>query len=69
MYTLIKIDEVNNLGAVRIRIRSLLASIRKRMQQQSEGAGNYEQKKVPFTKEMKKEYTFLMPPMAPIHLN
>ena len=30
MYTLIKIDEVNNLGAVRIRIRSLLASMNKR---------------------------------------
>ena len=31
MYTLIKIDEVNNLGAVRIRIRSLLASMEKRL--------------------------------------
>ena len=31
MYTLIKIDEVNNLGAVRIRIRSLLASMKKRI--------------------------------------
>ena len=31
MYTLIKIDEVNNLGAVRIRIRSLLASMNKRI--------------------------------------
>ena len=30
MYTLTKIDEVNNLGAVRIRIRSLLASMKKR---------------------------------------
>ena len=30
MYTLIKIDEVNNLGAVKIRIRSLLASMNKR---------------------------------------
>ena len=32
MYTLIKIDEINNLGAVRIRIRSLIASMNKRMQ-------------------------------------
>lgn len=31
MYTLIKIDEINNLGAIRIRIRSLLASMNKRM--------------------------------------
>ena len=28
LYTLIKIDEVNNLGAARIRIRSLIAAIR-----------------------------------------
>ena len=27
MYTLLKIDEVNNLGAVRIRIRSLIAAM------------------------------------------
>ena len=30
MYTLIKIDEVNNLGAVKISIRSLIASMNKR---------------------------------------
>src|SRR5699024_8639423 len=44
MYTLIKIDEVNNLGAVRIRIRSLLASMKKREQEkkQEKADGNYE---------------------------
>ena len=31
LYTLIKIDEVNNLGAARIRIRSLLAAIREQI--------------------------------------
>ena len=36
MYTLIKIDEVNNLGAVRIRLRSLLASINKRLNNKKE---------------------------------
>jgi len=36
MYTLIKIDEVNNLGAVRIRIRSLLASMNKRIAKKEE---------------------------------
>ena len=43
MYTLIKIDEVNNLGAVRIRIRSLLASMKKREQEkvQEKADGNY----------------------------
>ena len=27
MYTLIKIDEINNLGTVKIRLRSLVAAI------------------------------------------
>ena len=67
MYTLIKIDEINNLGAVRIRIRSLLASMKKREKLALEENGDYECKKVTFTKEMKKEYTILMPQMAPIH--
>ena len=75
MYTLIKIDEVNNLGAVRIRIRSLLASINKRMEKKKQencencesSKGNYEIHKVSFTKEMKKNYTILIPQMAPIH--
>ena len=71
MYTLIKIDEVNNLGAVRIRVRSLLASMNKRLRDKEElekgNTGNYEVNKVPFTKEMKSTYTILMPQMAPIH--
>ena len=70
MYTLIKIDEINNLGAVRIRIRSLLASMNKRLAKKenlSENKGNYELKKVSFTKEMKKDYTILVPQMLPIH--
>ena len=68
MYTLIKIDEINNLGAVRIRIRSLLASMKKRETLQKEVSnGNYECNKVIFTKDMKKDYTILIPQMAPIH--
>ena len=74
MYTLIKIDEVNNLGAVRIRIRSLLASINKRLEKKKNGEcdtcmanGNYDIHKIPFTKEMRKDYTILIPQMAPIH--
>ncbi len=69
MYTLIKIDEVNNLGAVRIRIRSLLASMKKREQEkfQEKQNGDYGIKKKIFTKEMRKDYTILMPQMAPIH--
>ena len=69
MYTLIKIDEVNNLGAIRIRIRSLLASMNKRMSlPKDEKGGNYEIKKVFYTKGMNDEkYTILCPQMIPIH--
>ena len=69
MYTLIKIDEVNNLGAVRIRIRSLLASMNKRAQEKNieKANGDYEIHKKIFTKDMRKDYTILIPQMAPIH--
>ena len=68
MYTLIKIDEINNLGAIRIRIRSLLASMNNRCEEQKfKEIGNYETIKKQFTKQMKKDYTILIPQMAPIH--
>ena len=69
MYTLIKIDEINNLGAVRIRIRSLLASMNKRqmLDKSNKANGDYDLHKIVFTKEMKKDYTILIPQMAPIH--
>lgn len=69
MYTLIKIDEVNNLGAVRIRIRSLLASMKKReaLKKDESADGDYGINKKIFTKDMKKYYTILCPQMAPIH--
>ena len=65
MYTLIKIDEVNNLGAVKIRIRSLLASMKKRTTQKLNG--DYRLNKKIFTKNMRKDYTILIPMMMPIH--
>ena len=70
MYTLIKIDEVNNLGAVRIRIRSLLASMNKREKDKVEerGDGDYTAKKKIFTKDMR-DYKILIPQMAPIHFD
>ena len=69
MYTLIKIDEVNNLGAVRIRIRSLLASMKKRETENLNtlGNGDYRPNKVIFTEEMRKNYTILCPQMIPTH--
>ena len=70
MYTLIKIDEINNLGAIRIRVRSLLASMNKRInsKRNPDKSGNYEINKILFTKDMKENgYTILCPQMAPIH--
>lgn len=67
LYTLIKIDEINNLGAVRIRVRSLIAAIEQR-ERQRRVYDIYEMpKKVLFTKEMRKTHTILVPQMSPIH--
>lgn len=67
LYTLIKIDEINNLGAIRIRIRSLIASMNNRCNMINTNNGQYEIEKTQFTKEMKKDYKILVPQMAPIH--
>lgn len=70
IYTVLKIDEVNNLGAARIRIRSLIAAARIRHKQHIEPKivpSNI--KKVEFTKEMRKDYTILVPQMSPIHFD
>ena len=70
MYTLLKIDEGSNLGAVRIRIRSLLAAIRERSKGTTAKAPGYRGfKRVEFTEEMSKRYTVLAPQMAPIHFD
>jgi len=68
IYTCLKIDEVNNLGAARIRIRSLLSAIRvreKKQQKRTIVPANYE--RTIFTEEMRKNYTILCPQMSPIH--
>ncbi len=67
IYTMIKLDEVSNLGAARIRLRSLLAALARR-------------KKLPFTpstmperphftKECRRKHTILAPQLAPIHFS
>lgn len=67
IYTLIKIDEGSNLGAIRIRIRSLKATIEKK-DKKINLYNKYEQKKISFTKQMREEkYTILCPQMSPIH--
>ena len=68
IYTCLKIDEVSNLGAARIRIRSLLAAIReKEKKQEKREIRSTKLERVVFTEEMRKEYTILCPQMSPIH--
>jgi len=68
IYTVLKIDEGNNLGAARIRIRSLKAAIEER---DRNGVVpkiiEDKQPKVLFTEKMREEYTILSPQMSPIH--
>lgn len=68
MYTLIKIDEGANLGAVRIRIRSLIAAVRERQRHNRKlvKKSSAYQRQI-FTKEMRKKYTIIGPQMSPIH--
>lgn len=77
LYTLLKIDEVSNLGAARIRMRSLVVA----MDERSEAQKNISDKKpeikkdayvlnrVEFTEDDKKKHTILAPQMAPIQFD
>ena len=70
IYTLLKIDEVSNLGAVKIRIRSLLQALDRAQKAGLRLVGHKEkskQAKASFTKDMRKDYTILVPAMAPDH--
>ncbi|MFV0395595.1 MAG: acyl-CoA dehydratase activase-related protein [Coprobacillaceae bacterium] len=68
IFTLIKIDEGSNLGAIRIRIRSLKATIDKQEKLDGPLPPKYTSHKVPYTQKMKDEkYTILCPQMSPIH--
>ena len=68
IYTVLKIDEVNNLGAARIRIRSLISALRVREERRyTRNIVSSSYNRVMFTKDMKKNYTLLCPQMSPIH--
>ena len=85
LYTVLKIDEGSNMGAIRIRLRSLKAAVEERdsklkkanldhifnqAPQFSQELEEEEHKQEPvFTKEMKKTHTLLMPMLSPIHQN
>lgn len=66
IYTVLKIDEITNLGAARIRIRSLLAAVQERDKRNFRPEKLYDPEgRVVFTEEMKKSYTIIAPQMAP----
>jgi predicted nucleotide-binding protein (sugar kinase/HSP70/actin superfamily) len=77
IFTLLKIDEVSNLGAAKIRLRSLLAARKARLNEATlncntepkvgDSSNTYGQNYQKFTKEMKKTHTILCPQMAPVH--
>ena len=65
MYTLIKLDEVSNLGAARIRIRSLLAAWRYGISQGREERA--ERPRAHFKRQHQTQHTILAPQMSPRH--
>lgn len=71
IYTVLKIDEVNNLGAARIRIRSLLSAIKDREHKKIVNAklNSNAYHRAIFTEKMRKDYTLLCPQMSPIHFD
>jgi len=68
LYTVLKIDEVSNLGAAKIRIRSLKAAMDERAKNNIKATPSNDpfERKV-FTQEMREKYTVLIPQMSPIH--
>lgn len=68
IYTAIKLDEINNLGAARIRIRSLLAALKVRHTNSCEDTFEAARTNWPtYQKSMKKTHTILAPQMSPVH--
>jgi len=79
IYTVLKIDEVSNLGAARIRLRSLRAAAAEREEVSREvdtTVGPEEPDELitvpasttpPYTKQMRKTHTVYLPQMSPIH--
>lgn len=70
IYTVLKIDEVSNLGAARIRIRSLLSALKEKKalgRERTIRPSSIE--RVEFTEEMRSNYTILAPQMSPIHFD
>jgi predicted CoA-substrate-specific enzyme activase len=71
IFTVIKIDEQSNLGAVRIRLRSLKAAL---LAREARGRGAHAEAapaapvgQPQFTREMRETHTILAPQMSPLH--
>lgn len=70
IYTCLKIDEINNLGAARIRVRSLISAIAvKERKGEARTIRSSAFDRVVFTEEMRKNYTIICPQMSPIHFD
>ncbi len=67
LFTLIKIDEVSNLGAVKIRLRSLKAAIKAQEKQCKAETLAKENKSRLHKKGVSRGFTILAPQMAPVH--
>lgn len=64
----LRIDEISNLGAAKIRVRSLKAALEEKRDKELE-RGSFEYEKIQFRKEDKKNHTILIPQMAPLHFS
>jgi predicted nucleotide-binding protein (sugar kinase/HSP70/actin superfamily) len=70
LYTLLKIDEGVNLGAAKIRVRSLKAAMEERERNGVRGNDEpYSYDRLIFTESMRRDYTVLIPQMSPIHFD
>ena len=71
MYTLLKIDEVNNLGAARIRVRSMIAALKARKGDNAPSLKQpYDYERVEYTEKMQEDkYTILCPGMITPHFD
>ena len=67
IYTMIKLDEVSNLGAARIRLRSLIAALARR--RNVPFCQEIPEARPRFTEECRRTHTILAPQLAPIHFS
>jgi predicted nucleotide-binding protein (sugar kinase/HSP70/actin superfamily) len=69
IHTIIKLDEMNNLGTAKIRVRSLIAAVNERTKPfiPANTTPSYRYQRAIFSKEMRQKHTVLIPQMSPIH--